>query len=137
MAQIVNRRTQEVSKMKEAEIVLKTVAEALRTVAQGVTKIAQKVDDIALAQKAAAAKPKASKSRPRKAKTASGKVKSTKATSDQAKIYQIIARHKKGITSANIAKKTGFANKKVHNAVYKLKKQGKIKAIAKGVYVKA
>jgi hypothetical protein len=33
--------------------------------------------------------------------------------------------------------KTGYENKKIHNLVYKLKKQGKIKSETKGVYVKA
>jgi hypothetical protein len=33
--------------------------------------------------------------------------------------------------------KTGYENKKIHNLVHKLKKQGKIKSETKGVYVKA
>jgi hypothetical protein len=32
--------------------------------------------------------------------------------------------------------KTGYDAKKIHNLVYKLKKQGKIKSETKGVYVK-
>ena len=34
-------------------------------------------------------------------------------------------------------KKTGFSEKQIHNIVYKLKKQGKVKSEGKGVYVKA
>jgi hypothetical protein len=32
--------------------------------------------------------------------------------------------------------KTGYDNKKIHNLVYKLKKQGRIKSEIKGVYEK-
>jgi len=37
----------------------------------------------------------------------------------------------------NLKKKTGFKDNIIHNIVYKLKKQGKIKSAGKGVYVKA
>jgi DNA-binding Lrp family transcriptional regulator len=37
---------------------------------------------------------------------------------------------------AIISEKTGFYRKKVHNIVYKLKKEGKIKSIGKGLYLK-
>ncbi len=34
-------------------------------------------------------------------------------------------------------KKTGFNEKQIHNNVYKLKKQSKVKSVGRGVYVKA
>jgi predicted nucleic acid-binding protein len=37
---------------------------------------------------------------------------------------------------AAIKQKTGYDNKKIHNLVYKLKKQGKIKSETKGIYIK-
>ena len=52
-------------------------------------------------------------------------------------VYKVIARYKKGANMAAIKQKTGYDNKKIHNLVYKLKKQGTIKNEAKGVYVKA
>ncbi len=52
-------------------------------------------------------------------------------------VYKLIARYKKGANMATIKQKTGYDDKKIHNLVYKLKKQGKIKSETKGVYVKA
>ena len=50
--------------------------------------------------------------------------------------FGIIKRYKKGVNIATIMQKTGYDAKKIHNLVYKLKKQGKIKSETKGVYVK-
>ena len=52
-------------------------------------------------------------------------------------VFGIIKRYKKGVDIATIMQKTGYDAKKIHNLVYKLKKQGKIKSETKGVYVKA
>ena len=52
-------------------------------------------------------------------------------------VYKAIARLKKGADMAKLKQKTGFDNKKIHNLVYKLKKQGMIKSLGKGIYVKA
>ena len=51
--------------------------------------------------------------------------------------YGIITRYKKGVNIATIMQKSGYDAKKVHNLVYKLKKQGKIRSETKGVYMKA
>jgi DNA polymerase-2 len=51
-------------------------------------------------------------------------------------VFGTIKRSKKGVNIASIKQKTGYDNKKIHNLVYKLKKQGKIKSPIKGVYVK-
>ena len=51
-------------------------------------------------------------------------------------VYKVIARLKKGANMATIKQKTGYDNKKIHNLVYKLKKQGKIISETKGVYVR-
>lgn len=48
-----------------------------------------------------------------------------------------IKKSKKGIDTATLMKKTGFDQKKIHNIIYKLKKQGNIKSRLKGVYLKA
>ncbi len=49
---------------------------------------------------------------------------------------RIIDRFKTGVDIAALMKKTGFNQKKIHNVVYKLKKQGKVKSIGKSVYLK-
>jgi len=75
----------------------------------------------------------AAKAKPAK-KTASKK---PAAKTAPATVLEIIKRSKKGVDLETLKKKTGFNNKKISNNVYRLKKQGKIKASEKGVYVKA
>jgi len=53
------------------------------------------------------------------------------------KIFAIIKRSKKGVNTETLMKKTGYERKAISNAIYKLTKQGEIKTVAKGVYVKA
>jgi len=123
--------------MKEFDVALKAVAEGLRTIAQGIEKIAEKLEDSVPKGKAkskparkAAAKPK--KSAPKKAPAK----KTAKKTAADA-VLVIVNRSKAGVTSATLVKKTGFDKKKVANIVFKLRKQGKIKSLEKGVYTKA
>ena len=52
-------------------------------------------------------------------------------------ILNIIEKNKKGVDVASLQKETGFTTKKIHNIVYKLKKQGKIISERKGFYKKA
>ncbi|MDY6790198.1 MAG: hypothetical protein SWH54_02910 [Thermodesulfobacteriota bacterium] len=52
-------------------------------------------------------------------------------------VLNIIASNKEGVDTASIQKETGFTTKKIHNIVYKLKKQGKIISERKGFYKKA
>ncbi len=52
-------------------------------------------------------------------------------------VLAMIRRSKKGVNTAALMKKTGFNERQIHNNVYKLKKQGKIKSVGKGVYLKA
>ena len=59
-------------------------------------------------------------------------VKETAATT----VLSVIKRSKKGVNSATLAEKTGFDKKKVANIVFKLRKQGKIKSIDRGLYTK-
>ena len=125
--------------MKEFDVALKAVAEGLRTIAQGMEKIAEKLEVSTPNNQAkakpgrnAAAKPK--KAAPRKAapKKAPAK-KAVKETAANA-VLKIITRSKNGVDSATLAKKTGFDKKKLANIVFKLRKQGKVKSVGRGVY---
>lgn len=101
-------------------------------------KAAAKKVPTALSKKAEP-KPAAAKAanKPAKAKKAAKTRKSASlgATSVDT-VYGIIARSKKGVSSAQLCSKTGYNAKKVANVVYKLKKRDQIKAVKKGVYVK-
>ena len=52
-------------------------------------------------------------------------------------ILNIIEKSREGVDVASLQKETGFTTKKIHNIVYKLKKQGKIISEQKGFYKKA
>ena len=52
-------------------------------------------------------------------------------------VLAIIKRSKKGVGTAALMEKTGYNQKKIANLVFKLRKQGKIKSVGKGTYVKA
>ena len=51
-------------------------------------------------------------------------------------IFGMISRSRKGITVAQLKKRTGLEKRQVSNALYKLSNKGKIEAVSRGVYVK-
>ena len=134
--------------MKEIQSVLKLVSDGLKTIAQGVEGISKKVDEMAKSQTAGkpklGAKPKSKKSAPAAPKkTAARKIaakapskKAAKAPTAAETVFSVISRSKKGVDTSTLMKKTGYDRKKVANMVYKLGKQGKIKTVEKGLYVK-
>ena len=133
--------------MKEFDVALKAVAEGLRTIAQGVEKIAKKLEEStpkkqAKAKPARKTAPKPKKAAPKKTaakKPAPKKAPVKKAVKETAAdtVLKIITGSKKGIDSATLVRKTGFDKKKIANITFKLRKQGKIKSVDKGVYTKA
>ena len=52
-------------------------------------------------------------------------------------ILAIINRSKKGVNVSTLIEKTGFNKRKIYNNVKVLNKQGKIKSVRRGVYLKA
>jgi len=117
--------------MKDLDVFLKTVVDGMKAMAQGIEVLAEKLDAIAKSRmdekpkKKAKAKPKKPAQKKEKPATAAGTV------------LAIINRSKKGVDTAALMKITGFNAKKIHNIIYKLKKEGKIKSVGKGVYLKA
>jgi len=81
----------------------------------------------AVKKKAPARKVAAKKAVPKKAKPVTA--------ADTA--LAIIKRYKKGVGMAALMEKTGYNQKKISNLVFKLRKQGKVKTVDRGVYVKA
>jgi len=115
---------------------MKDLKMSLRKVARDLTKAAREIEKVAAiweTQKAAPTKPKkrAAVKKPLK-QTVSAKQPTAVDTA-----FNVIKRHRKGVNIATIMQKTGYDAKKIHNLVYKLKKQGKIKSPTKGVYLKA
>jgi hypothetical protein len=129
--------------MKEVQKLLKMVADGLKTLAQGVEAIAEKVDETAKTKSTGQAESKKQSTpvkTPKPVKKATPKVgrkKAAKPATAVDTVLNIISSSSKGANTAAIRAETGYDQKKISNIVYKLKKQGKIKAIQKGVYLKA
>jgi len=142
--------------MKDLEKYLKVLSDGMKTLAKGFESVAEKVDKLAKTGNAVEPTPQQSRdtnvTKTRRTQRKHGKGPATKSASKTAKsvspqkakaptatdtVYQIISRYKNGVNSATIKKNTGFDDKKVQNIIYKLKKQGKIRSTAKGVYVSA
>ena len=107
---------------------LQTVNKDLKALAKKTESLLKQVDK--LEKPKAAKKPKA---KPVKAKA----VKKAAPVTAADTVLAIIKRYKKGIGTAALMKKTGYNQKKISNLVFKLRKQGKIKSVDKGVYLKA
>jgi len=122
--------------MKEFDVALKAVAEGLKTLAQGMEKIAEKLEE-SIPKKKTKVKAKAKPARKTAAKPK--KAPAEKAAKETAAdtVLTVIKRSKKGVNSANLIEKTGFDKKKIANTIFKLRKQGKIKSVNRGVYTKA
>ncbi len=136
--------------MKEVQKLLKMVSDGLKTLAQGVEAIAEKVDETAKPKSAGKAESKKQSAPVKSPKPASKKARSVKKAVPKVErektakpatavdtVLNIISRSPKGVNTAAIKTKTGYDQKKISNIIYKLKKQGKINAIQKGVYVKS
>jgi predicted Rossmann fold nucleotide-binding protein DprA/Smf involved in DNA uptake len=124
--------------MKEFDVALKAVVDGLRTIAQGVEKLAEKLEE-SVPKKQSKAKPaRKTGAKPKKAapkKTAVKKTAKKKASASDT-VLALVNRSKKGVNSATLVEKTGFDKKKVANIVFRLRKQGKIKSVGRGVYTK-
>lgn len=131
--------------MPELDQLLATVSEGLKSLAGGIEEIAQRIETLgdakaksAAGKKKAAKKPVRSKSKKKRPvkKSKPGPKKKAKSTTATNTVLAVISKAPKGIKTADIKAKTGFDEKKVYNIVFKLKQQGKIKTIGRGVYVK-
>ena len=128
--------------MKEIEVILRTVADGLKTMAQGIGSLAEKLDTIAKAQAeekpSTAVKkrpPKPSQEKPPSSKTRQTASRSTPLPVTE-QVLDLISKSEEGVNTDTIMEKTGYDRKKVHNIIYKLKRQGRIENSAKGVYRK-
>jgi len=128
--------------MKNLKKNLQAVNRELKALAKKVVRLVVAVGKLEKTKVAKKPKAKAVKRKPVK-KTVAKKVavkkpakkKTTKTVIDT--VLTIIRRSKKGVNTAALMKKTGFNERQIHNNVYKLKKQGKVKSVGKGVYLKA
>jgi len=134
--------------MRELETFFKTVGEGLRTLAQGVNSIAEKLEGLADVRDGQKYKPGSEHKPEHKTRAETPKMKTAgereKKTTPQGKkgasasdiVYEIFDSAKGPVDLAILVEKTGFEKKKLHNILFRLKSQGKVKSVSKGVYVK-
>jgi predicted transcriptional regulator len=128
--------TNEENKMtKKLKKDLQTVSKALYSLAEKVEKIQKEVESRLMLPKITKAKI-VKKKVMKKAPAKMAVVRKTAPATAADKIFAIIKRSK-GVNIETLMNKTGYERKTVYNVIYKLTKQGKIKTVAKGVYVKA
>ncbi len=134
--------------MKELEMLLKTVSDGLKILAQGVNVIADKLENFTESKKTDTTRPQAEPApvhethtetsgrgtSPRAAKQPGPRGK--KGASASEIVYEAMNRAKGPVNIDLLAKKTGFEKNKLHNVLYRLKKQGRIESVSKGVYRK-
>jgi len=126
--------------MKELQSVLNIVSDGLKTLAKGVEAIAEKVDEVAKSQGVVQPTRKKPSTATKKVKAVKksaqkpAKKKEVKSATDADKVLAIIGHSKNGASTAVIAQKTGYSQKKIANIIYRLRKQQKIKSVEKGVY---
>lgn len=118
--------------MKKIKDQLKTVAKSLAEISKQVEKITKQVDKLQPAKKPVAKKPRVAAAK----KAATKKASPAKPATLLDTVFNAVKRTRKGITVAQLKEKTKFNDRQISNALYKLSKQGKIKAKARGLYVK-
>ena len=114
--------------MSQLEKDIKAIAKDVKRLTQKADKMVKRLEKVDKAQ--VAKKPKAKAVKKAVAK------KPAKLTAIET-VLAIIKRSRKGIDTATLEKKTGFKARKIGDIIYNLKKQGKIKSVRYGLYVKA
>ena len=73
----------------------------------------------------------------RKPKKVPVRAKKAKKLTATAEVLKVIKGYKKGVDVPKLKKKTGFADTKIRAIIFKASKEGKIKRVARGIYVSA
>ena len=118
--------------MKRLKDQLKTVAKSLAALSKQVEKITNQVDKLQPSKTPVTKKPRVAVAKKAEIKKAAP----AKPVTLLDTVFNAVKRTRKGITVAQLKEKTKFNDRQVSNALYKLSKQGKIKAKARGLYVK-
>ena len=116
--------------MRELKRDLQSMVKSLKALTQKTEKMAKELDRLEKAQT-----PKRPKAKPKAAKKTVAKKPAKLSASGT--VLAIVKRSRKGVDKAALVKKTGFKGRTVESIIYRLKKQGKIKSVGKGIYVKA
>ena len=126
-------------KMAETVKLLKDIAADLKTMSKEINAIASQVGKVTKPQAKVASLTKrvkkAVKARtPRKSTTQKTSPSAKGSSSIVDSVFEVIRNAGDGVSHVAILEKTGLGQRQVSNAVFKLKKQGKVKNVDRGVY---
>jgi hypothetical protein len=124
--------------MKELENFLQNVAEGLRSLADVVETLAEKTEQYQNLGSFKKGNERISEAA--EAKQGNGGkrrkiIRMERPKNPSETVFQVIQSQKEGIDTSDLMKATQFEEKKVRNIIYKLKKQNRINAARRGVYV--
>ena len=123
--------------MKQLKRQLQSVVKSLKVLTQKTEKIAKKLGSLEKVQPPKRRGVKAKVRRKIVARRPAKRVakRPTKVTAIDT-VLKSVQKRKRGITTAEIKKRTGFNEKKIWDIVNRAKRQGKVKSLGKGVYAK-
>jgi predicted Rossmann fold nucleotide-binding protein DprA/Smf involved in DNA uptake len=129
-------------KMAETVKLLKNIAADLRTISKEINAIAAQVGKVTKPQAKIAAKTKRVKKvikakAPKKVTSKKTPPSMKESSSIVDSVFEVIRNAAGGIAHVAILEKTGLGQRQVSNAVFKLKKQGKVKNVDRGIYAVA
>jgi hypothetical protein len=112
---------------------MKALKRDLQSAVKSLKSLTKKIEQISKQLDAAKGAPAAKKPIARTGKKTTAKRKGAKTATDT--VLAIIKRRKKGIDTAALQAKTNFDTITIRNIIFRLKKQGKIQAKGRGVYI--
>jgi hypothetical protein len=120
--------------MKQLKRSLRALSKDLKALTLRTQKMMKVLDKLEKGQKkmSVARKPVAKKVATKKAVTKRGKD-----LSATARVLKIIMTSKRGVNTSTIKNKTGYDNRKIWDIVHRAGKEGKIKKVDRGIYMKA
>ena len=116
--------------------ILKQLTKKTETIAKSLGK-PKKTKPAKKAKAKAVRKMKAKATRKAKPKVRAKVVKKALKVSASGTVLTLVRRSRKGIGVATLREKSGLEGRKINDIVHRLKREGKIKATGRGIYVKA
>jgi len=120
--------------MKQLKRSLKALSKDLKSLTLRTEKMMKLVNKLEKVQTQPGARKKTAAKRAVPRRSSAKKGKSPSATET---VLKIIMRSKKGVDTKAIQEKTGFKNRKIWDIVHRAGKEGKIKKVGRGIYIKA
>ena len=121
--------------VQEIQKELQLVVKSIQQLADSIGTIAKEVEKLVKADSPKVVKAKRAPTR-KKVVVKNGVVEKVKRIPATQIVYDMIQKSAQGVDTAALMKSTGFNQRKVHNITFRLKQQGRIESVGRGVYKK-